>query len=823
MTVTKSGPLFLLLAMILVCLSGSACARAGRIEDFNAGWRFHLGPCENGAAVGCDDAEWRPVHLPHDWAIAGPFDPKLGGSTGMLPWRGEGWYRKTFRLDASDGGKRVYLDFDGVMAFPKVYVNGQSAGEWDYGYMSFRVDATPWVKFGQVNLVAVHADTRKHGSRWYPGAGIYRKVRLVLCDPVHVAHWATYVTTPKVTDASASVRVRTRVDNHLARAADVTVETHLVDPDGRTVAQGRADHSVGAGASLRLDQTLNVPRPQRWDVQSPRLYTARVQVERGGKVCDTHETAFGIRTIQWTADDGFHLNGRRVQLKGVDLHHGHGPLGAALFRRAMQRQLQIMKDMGANAVRTSHNPPAPDLLRLCDRLGLVVFDECFDKWNGTADLLDGGQFRPFMQRQVRNFVCRDRNHPCVVVWSIGNEIRSIEANRRGDAPEKVAFMVREFKRHDPSRPVTFGCMVPGAVRGNTHVLDALDITSWNYDRKYLRARERYPDKPIIYSESASAFSTRGYYKLPHPKSKTDYAGTLQLTSYDYTAARWADIPDVEFRRMEQDRYVAGEFVWTGFDYMGEPTPFTQKARSSYFGIVDLCGIPKDRYWLYRSYWRPDVTTIHILPHWNWPDRVGKTVPVYVYTNGDSAELFLNGRSLGRRAKVTEQPEPRTIQGDLPKYYRVIDRYRLRWEDVTYEPGELKVVAQKGGKRIGQAVMRSADVAARIRLTPERTDVVADGQDLAYVLVEAVDSRGTVCPRDDRTVRFAIEGPAEIAGIGNGNPLGLDPFQDDRHPLFAGKAMLILRSVAGQSGTVRVTAAADGVNAGQTKIRARHAE
>jgi len=943
----------LLLLSVSLALIAAGCGAAGDVRagrktvDFNPGWRFAKGDQGDAAGADFDDSAWQTVGVPHDWAAAGPFNPKTGGRTGKLPWRGVGWYRKTFSLDAADRGKRVYFDFDGVMAFPRVYVNGRLAGQWDYGYMSFRVDATDHVKFGEKNVIAVRADTTRHGSRWYPGAGIYRRVVMSVCDPVHVAHWATFVTTPEIDARRATIRVQTTVENHLELSAKASVRVRLLAPSGSVSADGRQQQNIAAGRSRDFQLTLKVDAPQRWDIESPRLYTAIVTVERDGAACDRDIAPFGIRTFRFTADDGFHLNGRRVQLYGVDLHHGHGPLGSAFYPRAMRRKLQIMKDMGANAIRTSHNAPAPQLLALCDRMGMLVMNECFDKWNGTADLLDQSQFTPFMKRQVGNFVRRDRNHPSVVLWSIGNEMWGIEANESGDAPEKVTFMVRQFKRHDPTRPVTMGCLVPQAVGEDTHVLDSLDVTSWNYGRKYLAARKRYPDKPIVYSESASALSTRGYFRLPHPIEKTDYINDdRQVDSYDLNSASGPrDIPDVDFRLMEVDRYVAGEFVWTGFDYLGEPTPYKGPARSSYFGIVDLCGMPKSRYFLYRSHWRPDATTVHILPHWNWPDRLGKNVPVYVYTNGDSAELFLNGKSLGRRKKGVSNAVPENLalarpasassrdkgtlashgndgkmetrwraadantgqwwQVDLGKvqpiracrivfeqsadryqyvlrgsvdgenwtelykqdawgtrqtlavrrfeanaryvrieftklkkaragvvqmevyaskdlgplsYYHVIDRYRLRWEDVTYRPGELKAVAYRGGKRLAESVMRTAGPAARIRLAPEWTSMRATGEDLCYVLVEAIDAEGTVCPLADNLITFDVKGPARIAGIGNGNPMGLDPFQDDRHPLFHGKAMLILRSTK-QAGAIRVTATADGLKSAATLLQA----
>jgi len=658
-------------------------------------------------------------------------------------------------------------------------------------------------------------------------------------------------------------------------------------------------------------------------------------------------TSFGIRTFRFTANDGFYLNGRRVQLYGVNLHHDHGPLGAAFYTRAMERQLEIMRDMGVNAIRTSHNPSAPELLDLCDRMGLVVWDECFDKWDTTADRLMGKPpLEEHGEKQIRNLVMRDRNHPCVVIWSIGNEINNRPHDREGKTPERVKFMSDFVRKYDPTRPVGMSCCFPNTA--DQPILDALDLTGWNYGRRYARYRERYPNNPIIYSESASALSTRGFYELPWPKAKTQYSKQFQVSSYDRNSARWSDILDLEFQLMETDSFVAGEFVWTGFDYLGEPTPFAQQARSSYFGIVDLCGIPKDRFYLYRSHWRPETTTVHILPHWNWPDRIGKNVPVYVYTNGDSAELFLNGKSLGRREKKDEVGRPTNLaqgkpvkasseesdkgntsalandgdnntrwcaadgsanqwwQVDLGQvqpiryldidfegyardclyhimvstdgstwdtivtkndwandgrqmayevsaqaryvrieftklqqgtwasvrefgvypekvesaYYAVTYKYRLHWNDVVYEPGELKAVAHKDGKEIGQAIMRTAGEPAAIHLTPDRTELAATGEDLCYILVEAVDDKGTLCHLADNPVHFKVDGPAEIAGVGNGNPLSLEPFQADSRKLFYGKAMLILRTTEGQGGKVTVTAESDGLTATDITVQCR---
>ncbi len=806
-------------AIIFGCSSlsnfGAAMAeslKVRKVMNFNRYWKFAKGEQSGAEMPNFDDSTWQQVRLPHDWAISGPFNERENGYAGKLPWRGVGWYRKTFSLDASDEGKQVYFDFDGVMAFPKVYINGRLAGSWDYGYTSFRVDATNYVKFGESNTIAVLVDTRRQGTRWYPGAGIYRKVTMTINEPVHIAHWSTYITTPEVGDSSAIVRVCSSIENHLDNNRNIIIDTVIYNPDGKQVAKGTKSDAVAANGTGELDQTFTVSKPQRWDVNSPKLYTAKVTVRDGDKILDCEINTFGIRTFKFTADDGFYLNGRRVQLYGVNLHHDQGPLGAAFYPRAMERQLEIMKDMGCNAIRTSHNPSAPELIEMCDRMGMVVWDEVFDKWDDKAGRTRGEPpLQEYAEKHIKSLVMRDRNHPSVVIWSIGNEIGNQPRDREGKSPERVKFMSDFVRKYDPTRPVGMACHIPNTVE--EPILDALDLTGWNYGRRYARYRETYPDKPIIYSESASTLSTRGFYELPLPENKTDFSDKLQVDSYDLNAAQWSDIPDKEFQLMEDDRFVAGEFVWTGFDYLGEPTPFSRQARSSYFGIVDLCGIPKDRFYLYKSYWRPDTTTVHILPHWNWPDRVGHMVPVFVYTNGDSAELFLNGKSLGKRTKLKE------VHSDANDYYAVVDKYRLRWMDVIYEPGELKAIAYKDGKKIGEVVMKTAGEPAAIRLTQDRKKILASGEDLCYVLVEALDDRGTVCPLADNLINFDVEGPAEIAGVGNGNPLSFEPFQADYRKLFYGKAMLILRSVEGKTGKINVTAKSEGLKQASISVNA----
>jgi beta-galactosidase len=664
----------------ITCLLALPLLAERSCQLFNADWQFRLDPegALQASATESGGPAWRSVRLPHDWAISGPFAPDADGGTGKLPWRGVGWYRTAFTLPLTASAKRVYLDFDGVMASPEVFINGQKAGGWDYGYIGFRVDATPFVAFGKPTVLVVRADTRQHHSRWYPGAGIYRKVTLTLCDPVHVAHEATFITTPQVTAEQATVQVVSAIANETERAVDASVTLTLLDPSGKTVAEHRFAVAVQAGANTPLNHPFKVDAPHRWDMATPHLYLARIAV-KANAFTDTESTRFGIRSFSFPADDGFHLNGRRVQLNGVNLHADLGPLGMAFNRSAMRRQLEILRDMGANALRTSHNCPAPEVLELCDEMGIFVWNECFDKWEGTSGRRPDQNVEDYVSRNLRQFVRRDRNHPCVFIWSIGNEIPPAKPGDAKDPgmTEARCTLFREVIRNlDTTRPVGIGCCHGNAI--GMGIFANLDLTGWNYGGQYANIKRAYPDKPALYSESASALSSYGYYALPQPQHKTDYAvKDLEVCSYDHNAAPWSDIPDLEFARMARDRYCGGEFVWTGFDYLGEPTPYMhyfeqmrkypqkEMARSSYFGIVDLCGVPKDRFYLYRSHWNTADTTLHLLPHWNWTGKEGQNVPVYVYTSGDSAELFLNGQSLGRRTKGQQQPKPANLAAGKP--------------------------------------------------------------------------------------------------------------------------------------------------------------
>ena len=768
-------------------------------------WKFQKGEQQNAQAVDFDDADWKRVNVPHDWAIEGPFIEEGEGSTGKLSWKGQGWYRKTVEIPSAYKDKRIYLIFDGVMAFPKVYVNGELAGQWDYGYNSFYIDITDHLKFGNNNVIAVHADTRKHDSRWYPGAGIYRKVQMVVMDPVHVDIWGTYITTPIIKPHYADVRINTKVINQSADSAEVTVEQVIISPEGNELKSATKKVKIAANGYKNVEVTIPVLDPQRWDVEDPNLYTAVTIIYRDNEKVDTYKTPFGIRIIRFTPNDGFYLNDKRVQLKGVNLHHDHGPLGAAFNRRAMERQLEIMKSMGVNAIRNSHNTAAPEFLELADEMGLLVFNEVFDKYDEKADILDTTNFEDFAHRNIRNFVVRDRNHPSIILWSVGNEIGDVQWNI-DNGFQRLHTMVNYVNKYDPTRPVT---LVNDQIESaKMRHFDFYDVHAWNYGRRYRLARQMEPEKAVVISESASTLSTRGFYEFPLPAEKTDFTISLQVSSYDLNAPWWAEIADDDFMWQQDEPYIAGEFVWTGFDYLGEPTPYTNEAvkemgmtdkeasRSSYFGIVDLVGIPKDRYYLYKSYWKPEETTIHILPHWNWDDKKGENVPVFVYTNGDCAELFINGESQGKKCK-----DPRSENST--------ERFRLMWKDVTYQPGQVTAVAYKNGEKIGEKMLKTAGEPVSLKLTADRKRISADGQDLSYILVEAFDKEGNLYPLADHEVEIEIDGPAFLAGAGNGNPQCFDSFKDDDVNLFYGKAMIIIGAKE-RAGKVKVTAKADGL-------------
>ena len=793
--------MFAALTVFSLCVAQGECDRV-----LSEGWRFVKDATQKAdwSAEALDDSAWESVRVPHDWAIGGPFlNDEPSGMTGRLPWKGVGWYRLAFDVPASADGQCVFLDFDGAMAAPEVYVNGRKAGGWDYGYASFRVDATPFVRIGR-NTLAVRLSTLHLAARWYPGAGLYRRVTLRVRERAHFAHDGIFVTTPKVGRDKALVKVAWGTEG-AAKDANVTVR---IIREGRTVAE--ATEAAVCGVAF-----LSVEKPDLWDVESAALYDAEVSLADGTHI-SRERMRFGIREIAFpVADDpndraanGFHLNGRRVQLKGVNLHSDLGLRGMAFDRSAARRQLRLMKEMGANALRTSHNPPAPELLDLCDEMGILVWDECFDKWHAYGGRRDDQSLEEYVARNLVAFVKRDRNHPSVIVWSIGNEIWEWDPDhpiRKPDNPlfdrgpwgqTKVrnAFFRDQVRMVDATRPVGNGNSPHVNERRvlDLGIFDPLDLTGWNYFRSYVPVKKKYPHKPIIFSESASAVSSYGFYCENPLGGMRDFPRgadvAAQVDSRDFQST--LDMVDEVFDWMERDAYCCGEFVWTGIDYLGEPYPYEKEARSSYFGIVDLMGVPKDRYWLYRSHWRTDVHTLHIAPDsWTFPGREGRNTPVCVYTDGDAAELFLNGRSLGRRMKGERVILPPAMTND---HFKAFGRYRLMWLNVPYEPGELKAVAYKGGQAIGEKMLRTAGAVSELRLSMEPLPG-KDENELIWIHAEAYDAAGVRVPNATDAVAFSLEGPGRILGVGNGDACEYVPFADaSGHRLFGGHATAVIR-------------------------------
>ena len=780
------------------------------------GWKFTKGEVSNAEAPAFNDTKWETVTIPHDWAIFGPFDKNNDlqnvavtqnfetqaslktGRTGGLPYVGTGWYRTTFH---STPGKQTTLIFDGAMSEARVFVNGKEACFWPYGYNSFYCDVTGLVNGdGKNNVLAVRLENRPQSSRWYPGAGLYRNVHVVTTEKIHVPVWGTQITTPFVKDEYASVCLHTTILN--AGKTELTVTTDIVDADGQVVStktnKGYINHDQP------FTQNFIVEQPKLWSPETPVLYKAVSKIYAGDTLLDTYTTRFGIRTIEYVPDKGFYLNGKRRKFQGVCNHHDLGPLGAAVNVAALRHQLTLLKEMGCDAIRTSHNMPAPELVELCDEMGFMMMLEPFDEWDIAK--CDNGYHRFFnewAEKDMVNMLRQYRNNPCVVMWSIGNEVPTQWS------PEgyKVAKFLQDIcHREDPMRPVTCGMDQVKSVLANGFAA-MLDIPGLNYRaHMYDEAYERLPQNLILGSETSSTVSSRGVYKFPVERKAGAMYDDHQSSSYDLEYCSWSNIPDIDFARAEDHDWTIGQFVWTGFDYLGEPSPYDTDAwpnHSSMFGIIDLASIPKDRYYLYRSVWNKEAETLHILPHWNWEGREGEKTPVFVYTNYPSAELFINGKSYGRQTKRKDG----TVE----------NRYRLMWYDAVYQPGEVKVVAyDEQGNPAAEKTIRTAGKPHHIELVTDRTSLQADGKDLAYVTLRIVDKDGNLCPNDGRLVNFKVKGAGKYRASANGDPTCLDLFHKPEMHAFGGMLTVIVQS-GEKVGDIELQATAKGVKAGIIRI------
>ena len=784
-----------------------------------------------------DDSSWEKVNLPHDWAIKGPFmsgsKAEVGGGMGRLPSNGVAWYRKKLDIPASDAGKSIFLDIDGAMSYTMVWLNGNLVGGWPYGYNSWRLDLTSYVVPGGVNQLAIRLDNPNNSSRWYPGGGIYRNMWLTITNPIHVGQYGTYVTTKNISKTSATIKLEVTIDNNSKIDADVEVVTRIfaLNADGKltgdTVARfANTNAKIIAGKNNKIEDSIMIKNPKLWGpkpTQTPNLYLAVTSLSQNGKPIDSFETRFGIRSLEFNPDKGIFVNGEYIFIKGVNQHHDLGALGAAFNTRAAERQLEILQEMGCNAIRMSHNPPAPELLELTDRMGFLVIDEIFDSWEQKKTPLDFHLiFRDWSEPDTRAFVQRDRNCPSVIIWSFGNEVGEQYTGEKGAA---VAKRLSDFvKEEDSTRPTILAMnfakpemdlpKIPGIIGLNYQGEGIRQSPEFEGTQRIRTAPQfdafhaQFSNKVILSTETASAFSSRGFYLFPVSKEISspvvDGIGgdskIHQVSSYELYAVDFGSSADKVFSTQDKHPFVAGEFVWNGWDYIGEPTPYYE-ARSSYSGIIDLAGFKKDRFYLYQSRWRPDLPMVHILPHWNWPERVGQITPVHIFTSGDEAELFLNGKSLGRKKKLQYE-------------------YRLRWDSVRYEPGELQVIAYKNGRKWAESEVKTTDKPMKLLATVDREIIKADGKDLAFITIQIADKDRLFVPCSNNQIEFSIEGPGEIVATDNGDATNMVSFTSKKREAFNGLALVIVRSKTGKPGAITVIAKSTDMKEAKVKVQSK---
>ena len=782
------------LTLLTLALATSALAASAQRNTINLKtWQFSR-----------DSVNYKPVSIPHDWAINGPFDKKWdlqfvaieqngetektekSGRSGALPWIGRGFYKTT--IDLKKLPKTAVLEFDGAMADPHVYINGKLAGHWAYGYNAFRVDAAPYLKKGK-NEISVSLNNREESSRWYPGGGLYRPVQLVTnADAATINPWGCYFRTESIGNGKAEVSICTNINNV---DKTLSIENQLVDATGKVVAQFKYGDFDAQGNVVK---TLTVDNAQLWSPETPYLYKLVTRLYRNKKLIDQTQQKVGIRTVRVAQYDGFQLNGVSRKIKGVCLHHDLGPLGAAVNKAALIRQIRTMKDMGCDAIRTAHNMPSTWQMEVCDSMGMMVMAESFDMWiypkckNGYAL-----NFKDWADKDIENLVLNHRNHPSIVMWSIGNEIPEQWSEEGRNISKHLQDLCHKF---DPTRPVTQGMdRAEDALKSG--FAQVMDVPGFNYRvHKYDNNIKQLPKGFLLGSETASTVSSRGVYKFPVEASDSKTYTDGQCSSYDVEYCPWSNLPDDDWRMQDDRDYTIGEFVWTGYDYLGEPSPYDEywPSRSSYFGICDLAGLPKDRYYLYRSHWRKDDATLHVLPHWTFPGREGETTPVYCYTSWPSAELFVNGKSQGR---ILKNPNTR------------LDRYRLRWNNVKYEPGEIKVVAYDyDGTAKGEKIIRTAGAPARIVLKADRNSISSKGEDLSFVTVSVVDKNGTPCPTATNNMKFNVSGAGKFRAACNGDATSLVAFNSTEMPLFSGELVVVVEGL--RHGTAMLSVSADGL-------------
>ena len=792
------------------------------------GWKFTREDNTQFKDAQYDDSKWQSVCIPHDWAIYGPFSinndkqntaivqdgqkeaMEHAGRTGGLPFVGTGWYRLSFEVPQSIEGQKYTLVFDGAMSHARVYINGQEACYWPNGYNSFFVDATPFLRPGESNLLAVRLENFTESSRWYPGAGLYRNVHMVVTNEAHVPVWGTQIITTELNDRYAKVEQKTSWNLPEGKSMkNYVIETSIVDPNGKTLITDRMQGSEFDNNTF--EQEFVVEHPAVWTPETPNLYTSVSKVYEGSELKDEYTTTFGIRTVEVRQGEGFFLNGKHLKFKGVCNHHDLGPLGGIANEAGIRRQIRILKDMGCNAIRTSHNMPAPELVRLCDEMGMMVMAESFDEW-ATAKVQNGYHtvFNEWAERDMVNLVRHFRNNPSVVMWCIGNEVPDQWSGDQG--PKLTLWLQNICHREDPTRPVTQGMDAPDAVVNN-NMAAVLDVPGFNYRPfKYIENQKKLPQGIILGSETVSTISSRGVYKFPVERRSMPKYPDHQASSYDVEHCGWSNLPEDDFIQHDDLDYCMGEFVWTGFDYLGEPTPYYSDwpSHSSLFGIIDLAGIPKDRYYLYRSHWNPEAETLHILPHWNWEGREGEITPVFVYTNYPTAELFINGKSQGKRTKDLSVTVHNSGDSISTAQFKRQQRYRLMWMDTRYEPGTVKVVAyDEQGNAVAEKEMKTAGKPYRIELSADRSTIAADGRDLSFVTVKVVDKEGNLCPNASNQISFKVKGKGYYRAGANGDPTSLESFQEPRMKVFSGMMTAIVASTE-EPGKITLEATAKGL-------------